>query len=118
MISGVLFPMACFAASKASLCGLLLFAAGRVVGGFGAGAATVLVPLYLGRIAPLKLRGAIGNLHQASKDSRNSAARLATGIAFYISESHGMIWNVAYNHWTVLGMKVWIRLCAHLGGKV
>ena len=41
-----------------------LFALGRVVGGFGAGCATVLVPLYLGQVAPLNLRGAIGNLHQ------------------------------------------------------
>ena len=86
--------MACLAASKAPF-GLLLFAAGRVVGGFGAGAATVLVPLYLGRIAPLKLRGAIGNLHQASKDSRNSVARFAIGFvfnAFHIRKP-GMIWT-------------------------
>ena len=60
VISGSLFPLA----ANTSM-GILLFAAGRIVGGFGAGAATVLVPLYLGRIAPLNLRGAIGNLHQA-----------------------------------------------------
>ena len=64
VISGSLFPLA---AANTSM-GLLLFAAGRIVGGFGAGAATVLVPLYLGRIAPLKLRGAIGNLHQVRNE--------------------------------------------------
>lgn len=34
--------------------------------GIGGGAATVFVPLYLGQIAPLELRGAIGNLHQVA----------------------------------------------------
>lgn len=72
VISGFLFPLAHLAASKASICGLLLFAAGRIVGGFGAGAATVLVPLYLGRIAPLRLRGAIGNLHQVGTETANA----------------------------------------------
>lgn len=72
VISGFLFPLAHLAASKASTGGLLLFAAGRVIGGFGAGAATVLVPLYLGRIAPLRLRGAIGNLHQVGTETAGS----------------------------------------------
>ena len=87
MISGFLFPTACFAASKASLCGLLLFAVGRVVGGFGAGAATVLVPLYLGRIAPLKLRGAIGNLHQASVLTAQDLPPKELFNVFYMFES-------------------------------
>lgn len=37
---------------------------GRLISGFGAGAATVVVPLYLGEIAPRALAGAFGTLNQ------------------------------------------------------
>ncbi|CAK8986686.1 unnamed protein product, partial [Durusdinium trenchii] len=68
IISGLIFPLAHHVSVSASTATvpLWLFALGRVVGGFGAGAATVFVPLYLGQLAPLHLRGAIGNLHQVA----------------------------------------------------
>ncbi|CAJ1343611.1 unnamed protein product [Effrenium voratum] len=66
LISGALFPFAAQAAARSQLLATALFASGRVVAGLGAGAATVFVPLYLGRIAPLQLRGAVGNLHQVA----------------------------------------------------
>ena len=65
LVSGALFPMSAQAASTNLPLAYVLFALGRVIAGVGAGAATVFVPLYLGQIAPLELRGAIGNLHQA-----------------------------------------------------
>ena len=65
VVSGMLFPMSAQAANSSCLSlAYTLFALGRIVAGIGAGAATVFVPLYLGQIAPLELRGAIGNLHQ------------------------------------------------------
>ena len=65
VMSGLLFPLSATAASSSFSLAYGLFALGRVVAGIGGGAATVFVPLYLGQIAPLELRGAIGNLHQA-----------------------------------------------------
>ena len=72
LVSGVMFPLSAKAAHSSLSLAYTLFALGRVVAGIGAGAATVFVPLYLGQIAPLELRGAIGNLHQA-KGSDNEA---------------------------------------------
>ncbi|CAE7767926.1 SLC2A1 [Symbiodinium sp. CCMP2456] len=66
VISGLLFPLSAKAASSSLSLAYGLFALGRIVAGIGGGAATVFVPLYLGQIAPLELRGAIGNLHQVA----------------------------------------------------
>ncbi|KAL3902500.1 MAG: hypothetical protein SGPRY_012045, partial [Prymnesium sp.] len=45
---------------------VLALVGGRLVTGFGCGLATVGVPLYLGEIAPSRLRGAFGALNQLS----------------------------------------------------
>ena len=71
VISGLLFPLSAKAASSSLSLAYGLFALGRIVAGIGGGAATVFVPLYLGQIAPLELRGAIGNLHQAGIRGRS-----------------------------------------------
>lgn len=44
--------------------GVVLMSAGRAVSGFASGATTVLVPMYLGEIAPAHLRGAFGTAFQ------------------------------------------------------
>jgi len=78
LVSGALFPLSAMAANL-QLCGWSygLFAIGRVAAGIGAGASTVFVPLYLGQLAPLHLRGAIGNLHQVAIVLGLLAAQLA-----------------------------------------
>jgi len=39
---------------------------GRLVTGFGAGASSAVVPVYLNEISPARMRGAIGVVHQIS----------------------------------------------------
>ena len=57
-ISGTLATSGC---AGAALTALLV---ARVISGLGCGMATVGVPLYLGEVAPVHLRGAFGSLNQ------------------------------------------------------
>ncbi|XP_027563464.1 solute carrier family 2, facilitated glucose transporter member 4-like, partial [Neopelma chrysocephalum] len=42
----------------------ILIIIGRLIVGAYSGLVSVLVPLYVGEVAPLRLRGALGTLHQ------------------------------------------------------
>lgn len=62
MIAGFLELAAGLVSSQSGALGLMVV--GRLFSGLGAGASSVVVPLYLGEIAPLALRGMFGTLAQ------------------------------------------------------
>ncbi len=53
-----------FDSKKGRAIAYILLVIGRLVVGAGSGAATVVVPMYLGEVAPRRLRGMFGSLHQ------------------------------------------------------
>lgn len=66
IIGAVLQAGAKLFATSAAGFGLFLFIAGRAVVGIASGGSTVVVPLYLGEIAPASLRGKLGTAFQVT----------------------------------------------------
>ena len=77
---------------------------GRCLAGIGAGASTVIVPLYISEIAPPKQRGLFGSLTQVTI---NTGILITQALGYYLSK--GSLWRI------ILGVGAGIGLLQGLG---
>ncbi|KAH6697308.1 general substrate transporter [Plectosphaerella plurivora] len=68
--------------------GVVVLGIGRLLSGIGAGAATVVVPLYISEISPPKYRGFFGTMTQVST---NVGILLTQTLGYFLS--HGTAWR-------------------------
>jgi MFS family permease len=68
---------------------------GRFIAGVGAGAGTVVVPLYISEITPLDLRGTLGSLNQ-----------LAIVLGVLVAQLFGIVWSTRESWRLLLGLTI------------
>lgn len=79
---------------------LFLFSIARFISGLGVGLSTVVVPLYISEMAPVKIRGALGCLHQTMINV-GLVVSIAVGLPQHQPEPHSAIapGNFESNYW-------------------
>lgn len=66
-----------------------LFVTGRIIGGFAAGLASVIAPIYIAEIAPARLRGTLGSMQQLAITSGIFVSLLVNAILVHASDGAG-----------------------------
>ncbi|KAH8706228.1 general substrate transporter [Ilyonectria robusta] len=83
---------------------VFLMALGRLVSGVGAGASTVVVPLYISEIAPLNARGLFGAMTQIS-----------INVGILIAQTLGYFWSYGSAWRWILGVGVCVATAQAVG---
>ncbi len=83
-----------------------IMAAGRFLSGVGAGASTVVVPLYISEVAPPKERGLFGSLTQVTI---NSGILITQTMGYFLSK--GSLWRIILGVGACIGLVQGIGLC-------
>jgi sugar porter (SP) family MFS transporter len=79
---------------------------GRFLAGVGAGASTVIVPLYISEVAPPKERGLFGSLTQVTI---NSGILITQTLGYFLSK--GFLWRIILAVGACIGLVQGIGLC-------
>jgi sugar porter (SP) family MFS transporter len=79
---------------------------GRFLAGVGAGASTVIVPLYISEVAPPKERGLFGSLTQVMI---NSGILITQTMGYFLSR--GSLWRIILGVGACIGLMQGIGLC-------
>ena len=79
---------------------------GRLLAGVGAGASTVIVPLYISEVAPPKERGLFGSMTQVTI---NIGILLTQTLGYYLSK--GSLWRIILGVGVGIGLFQGIGLC-------
>ena len=79
---------------------------GRLLAGIGAGASTVIVPLYISEVAPPKERGLFGSLTQVTI---NTGILVTQTLGYYLSK--GSSWRIILGVGAGLGLLQGVGLC-------
>jgi MFS family permease len=79
---------------------------GRFLAGVGAGASTVIVPLYISEVAPPKERGIFGSLTQVTI---NSGILITQTMGYFLSR--GLLWRIILGVGACIGLVQGIGLC-------
>jgi sugar porter (SP) family MFS transporter len=85
---------------------VLIMSVGRFLAGIGAGASTVIVPLYISEVAPPKERGLFGTMTQVMI---NTGILLTQTLGYYLST--GSQWRIILGVGAGLGLLQGIGLC-------
>lgn len=83
-----------------------IMSTGRFFAGIGAGASTVIVPLYISEVAPPKERGLFGTMTQVMI---NIGILFAQTLGYYLSKGH--LWRIILAVGVALGVLQGIGLC-------
>ena len=83
-----------------------IMSAGRFLSGVGAGASTVVVPLYISEVAPPKERGLFGSLTQVMI---NSGILITQTMGYFLSK--GSLWRIILGVGACIGLVQGIGLC-------
>jgi sugar porter (SP) family MFS transporter len=83
-----------------------IMSVGRFLAGIGAGASTVIVPLYISEVAPPKERGLFGTMTQVMI---NTGILLTQTLGYYLSR--GSLWRIILGVGAGLGLLQGIGLC-------
>jgi sugar porter (SP) family MFS transporter len=86
--------------------GVPIMSAGRFLSGVGAGASTVVVPLYISEVAPPKERGLFGSLTQVMI---NSGILITQTMGYFLSK--GSLWRIILGVGACIGLVQGIGLC-------
>jgi sugar porter (SP) family MFS transporter len=86
--------------------GVPIMSAGRFLSGMGAGASTVVVPLYISEVAPPKERGLFGSLTQVMI---NSGILITQTMGYFLSK--GSLWRIILGVGACIGLVQGIGLC-------